>query len=173
MVSYNVKHKRRPSPKLSNQLASVRPILLRFTFFFFLFAWFRRDKNSKATLCIHFSLLIIDTEQVWKHFFSKCVYMLTAITLRRTQQVYGTPQASGPVPLQKWYWLTPQSLYSSPPQHENWKTRQYKDKSSYNQSKLIINQMQNTKLKYFLIDSVKQLSNNFRYVINTFAETPD
>lgn len=54
---------------------------------------------------------------------------LPALTLRRTQQVYGTPQASGPVPLQKWYWLTPQSLYSSPPQHENWKTEQYKDKA--------------------------------------------
>lgn len=52
------------------------------------------------------------------------------LTLRRTQQVYGTPQASGPVPLQKWYWLTPQSLYSSPPQHENWKTRDSKAGSS-------------------------------------------
>lgn len=45
----------------------------------------------------------------------------SVLTLWRTQQVYGTPQASGPVPLQKWYWLTPQSLYSSPPQQENWK----------------------------------------------------
>lgn len=46
-----------------------------------------------------------------------------ALTFWRTQQVYGTPQASGPVPLQKWYWLTPQSIYSSPPQHENWEIK--------------------------------------------------
>lgn len=46
--------------------------------------------------------------------------MLFELTLWRIQHVYGTPHASGPVPLQKWYWLTSQSLYSSPPQHENW-----------------------------------------------------
>lgn len=66
-------------------------------------------------------LMMQDDNDQWSILclFVQCV--LTTLTLRR-QQVYGTPQASGPVPLQKWYWLTPQSLYSSPPQHENWKT---------------------------------------------------
>lgn len=46
----------------------------------------------------------------------------------RMQQVYGTPQESGPVPLQKWYWFTPQSLYSSPPQQENCRETQIEKK---------------------------------------------